>query len=178
MERKYHWLLQENAPRILVAALAEYGTVEVPGVSNNPKIIAWTKEVGSKVGIDYNADSIPWCGLFMGVCASRAGYTPPAICVRASEWEKFGNPAERAMLGDICVLTRQGGGHVGLYVGETADGKYVYLLGGNQADAVNIKMFPRYRITAVRRCPWRIAQPANVRAIILNEHGEISHTEQ
>jgi len=174
MDSKYQWLYEELAPKILVAALAEYGTTEVPGPANNPKILAWAQEIGSAVGIDYSKDSIPWCGLFMGVCAKRAGYEPPKICVRASEWAKFGKPAERAMLGDICVLTRQGGGHVGLYVGETVDGKYVFLLGGNQADAVNIKMFPRYRITDVRRCPWRVGQPPNVRPIILSNTGDLS----
>lgn len=161
----------------MLAALAELGTVEVPGAGNNPKILAWAKEVGSKVGIDYSADSIPWCGLFVGVCAHRAGYTPPAICVRAKEWANFGTPAERAMLGDIVVLDRKGGGHVAIYVGESADGKYLHLLGGNQGDAVNIRQFPRYRVTAVRRCPWRVGQPKNVRPVIIGRAGVISDRE-
>ncbi len=178
LEPGFNWLYNETSPRILVAALAEYGTKEVPGAGNNPKILAWAQEVGSQVGIDYSQDSIPWCGLFIGVAAKRAGYTPPAICVRASEWAKFGNPAQRSMLGDIVVLKRDGGGHVGLYVGESLDGKYVYLLGGNQADAVNIRKFPTFRITDVRRCPWRVGQPPNVRPINLADNGvPLSHTE-
>lgn len=177
LEPQYQWLYNEHAPKILVAALAEYGTKEVPGAGDNPKILAWAQEVGSRVGIDYSADSIPWCGLFMGVVAKRAGYTPPTICVRASEWAKFGNPAQKAMLGDVCVLTRRGGGHVALYVGESEDGQYYYLLGGNQADAVNIKMFPVNRITHVRRCPWKVGQPMNVRPIILDAQGQISDNE-
>lgn len=178
MEKHYRQLLNEKAPRILVAALAEYGLKEVPGAGNNPKILAWSQEVGSSVGIDYSKDSIPWCGLFIGVCAVRAGYKPPAICVRAKAWLDFGFKPARAMLADVVVLTRKGGGHVGLYVGETPCGDYYYLLGGNQADEVNIRKFPVSRVAGVRRCPWRVGQPLNIRPVIIDGGGIVSTCEQ
>ncbi len=40
-------------------------------------------------------------------------------------------------------------GHVGFYAGH--DQSKVWLLGGNQGDAVNVRDFPRKRILGVRR---------------------------
>lgn len=173
------WATAQNTdPKALKAAFAEIGTLETPGPKSNPKIMGWADEVGAKLGIKYSDDSVPWCGLFVGVCIKRAGYVPPNICVRAREWEKFGNPIPvgQGLRGDVVVFTRAGGGHVGFIVGESPDGKYYYVLGGNQSDAVNIKMFDKSRVTAVRRPPYKNA-PKNVRRISIGKAGEISHNE-
>lgn len=171
----YQWLNNEPAPKILIEAIKLFGTVETPGAANNPTIIAWGKEVGPSVGMTYAEDSIPWCGLFVAVCAVRAGYKPPTPAVRASEWAKFGNPVDKPGLGDILVFTRTGGGHVGLYVGEDAEAFHV--LGGNQSDAVTISRIKKDRLTAARRSPFKIGQPSNVRQIILKPEGALSRNE-
>jgi len=171
----YRWLLKEPGPKILLHALRLYGTIETPGQADNPIIISWAKEVGSKVGMLYKDDSIPWCGLFIAVCAIRSGYVPPDISVRAGEWSKFGNPVNEPMLGDILVFQRTGGGHVGLYVGEDADCYHV--LGGNQGDAVSIVRILKSRCIGIRRSHWKIKQPSNVRRIILDSKGKISDNE-
>ncbi len=175
IEKKYAWLLNEPAPRVLKEALALYGTEEFIGEKNNPVILMWARELRDKVGIEYKADATPWCGLFMGVVIQRAGYTPPFLCIRAKEWVKFGNNAESAMLGDVLVFERKGGGHVGLYVGE--DNNYFYVLGGNQKDRVCIVKLDKSRCIAIRRCPWRIGQPKNVRKIKLDINSDISYNE-
>ena len=56
----YSYLKQENAPKILVEAYKLIGTKELLGKDNNPKIIAWAKEIGLEK--TYTADEIPWCG--------------------------------------------------------------------------------------------------------------------
>ena len=52
--------------------------------------------------------------------------------------------------GAIAVLTRKGGGHVGIVTGVTRNGSHVRLLGGNQGDAVKEAWFPADRVTAYR----------------------------
>ncbi len=84
---KYAWLAKEPGPRMLLEAIALYGTVEVPGTKSNPIITGWAKECG--IGA-YSTDSIPWCGLFMAVVAKRAGKSFPSGQLWALNWGGFG----------------------------------------------------------------------------------------
>lgn len=140
----------------LEVAKSLVGTKEVPGSANNPKIMGWGNYLGAKIlGIAYTADSVPWCGLFAAYCVKQAGFNPPAIAIRAKEWAKFGTalPLQGSIpLGAIAVFTREGGGHVGFVTGVYADGSLA-ILGGNQGDAVNVRKFPRSRLTALRWPP-------------------------
>lgn len=152
---QWAWLAAEASP-ILKAAIPLYGTLEGPGDSNNPTILSWAAEMG--VGSLYNADSIPWCGLFAGVVCKRAGESLPNHLLWALSWASFGSVVANAEAGlaDILVFTRSMGGHVGFYVGEDAD--CFYSLGGNQSDSVSIARIAKARLYAVRR--GRLEGPA------------------
>ena len=65
---KYSWLEAESGPAMLKEAISHYGLLEHKGSGSNPDIMKWAKEVG--VSGWYPDDSVPWCGLFMGICAS------------------------------------------------------------------------------------------------------------
>lgn len=169
---QYAWLAGEGAPRMLVEALALFGTLEAPGAKDNPTILAWANEVG--VGADYTHDEIPWCGLFMAIVAKRAGKVAPKEPLWALNWRGFGKPVTAPMLGDVMVKTRAGGGHVCLYVGEDAD--TYHCLGGNQTDQVCIRRFPKALGWAFRR-PLYTVQPANVRRVYLAPSGVLSSKE-
>lgn len=176
MQRGYEWLLAEGAPAILVQAIKLVGTKETLGAANNPTIIGWAKEVGaSKLGLIYSKDEIPWCGLFMAVCAARAGLDLPSIAIRALSWSGWGNATQTPMLGDVLTFTRKGGGHVGIYVGE--DAKAYHVLGGNQGDAVSITRIAKERLYSASRTKWKKAQPANVRRVFLTQTGALSENE-
>lgn len=172
---EYAWLYKEKFPRILIEALKLYGIKEKAGSENNPEIMLWAQETQKFLGSEYNADSVPWCGLFMTICAVRAGYQPPEISIRAKSWAKFGQKSMAAKLGDILVFERSGGGHVGLYVGEDKDCYHV--LGGNQGDAVSIARILKSRIFAIRECKWKVRRPETLRTIYLEATGAISHNE-
>lgn len=163
---KFEWLRKEGAPKMLVELLSIYGTKEVPGSGNNPEIMSWAKELGLK---DYTNDSIAWCGLTMAIAAKRAGKIVPKAPLWALNWRNFGTPVSEAMLGDVIVLTRNGGGHVTMYVGE--DNDYFYCLGGNQSDTVNITKIPKSRTHWIRRPIYSIAQPVNVRKVKISDNG-------
>jgi uncharacterized protein (TIGR02594 family) len=132
------------------------GTKEVPGAANNPKIMGWGNALSVRIlGIPYTKDSIPWCGLFAAWCVTSAGFVPPKIAIRASEWGKFGTSLPLVgtpPLGAIAVFSRTGGGHVGFVVGVHANGD-LDILGGNQGDEVNVRRFARDRLTHLRWPP-------------------------
>lgn len=175
LPQKYKWLEKEDGPKMIVEALKEFGTLESAGDINNPKIIGWADEVGGSVEDVFKADSIPWCGLFMAVIAKRAGKEPPKSPLWALSWATFGNGVNQAMLGDVLVFVRKGGGHVALYVGE--DDTAYHVLGGNQSDQVSITRIAKARLYAIRRPVYSTAQPANVRKIFMNSTGVISTNE-
>lgn len=137
-------------------ARALIGTREIPGPKSNPTILGWAKALGRKVGIAFTDDDTPWCGLFVGHVMSVNGYTPPDILVRASEWSKFGVQCPHIAFGAIAVFTRKGGGHVGFIVGQ--DASTLHILGGNQANAVNVTRIAKERLSAVR-WPAGVAMP-------------------
>jgi uncharacterized protein (TIGR02594 family) len=164
---------------MLMQAVALYGTVEFAGKANNPIILGWAAEIGyEKV---YKHDSIPWCGLGMAICAKRAGwdYNPGGNALGALNWAKWGNavPNDKAMLGDLGVWRRKGGGHVGIIIGYDVTGCY-HVLGFNQLDSCSIVRKPIKGIVAVRRAPWRQAQPPNVRRILLSPGGAAVSTKE
>lgn len=169
----YAWLRGIQPPRIIDEALKLFGIREVPGPVNAPEIMGWARELG--VEGDYVADAVPWCGLFVGAVVQRSGWTPVPGPLWARNWARFGQPSPEAGLGDVLVFGREGGGHVGFYVGEDAGAFHV--LGGNQGDAVSIIRVAKWRLLAARRPIWRIAQPASVQPYHLAAEGELSRNE-
>lgn len=175
---KFMWLLGEPGPRLLLVGLQLHGTAEQPGSGNNPSILQWAKSTG--LDRQYRADSIAWCGLFMAYAVLQAGFEPPAVNpLGARNWLSFGTPVDEPMLGDVLVFWRERKtgfkGHVGIYVGESNDRFYV--LGGNQQDMVSIAPVAKARLLGARRCKWRIAQPSNVRRVLLKSDGVLSTNE-
>jgi uncharacterized protein (TIGR02594 family) len=167
------WLMTARKGAMLHYAVNLYGTEEVPGVGNNPVIVSWAVEVAGKPGVGawlaefYKADETPWCGLFVAVCAARAGLPVFNKCLAAREWATWGDASSRPGLGDVLVFTRGNpagtAGHVGFYVGETRDGKYFHVLGGNQRDQVCIMKLDAGRLIGARREP---GAPAGRKVVI------------
>lgn len=174
LPKQYGWLANEPGPKMLVEALKLFGTRETAGAGNTPAIMSWARELGPGMAKVYTADSTPWCGLFMAIVAQRAGKPPCGQPLWARAWASWGEKSPRAMLGDVLVFVRPGGGHVGLYVGE--DATHYHVLGGNQGDAVSIVRIAKSRCIAVRRS-YSIAPPANVRPVRLTAKGPVSTNE-
>lgn len=145
-------------PAWLKAARSQIGVREIPGPRHSPGVMGMVARAAGWLGIPVRDDETAWCGTFVASCIATAGFKPPrgAVGVRASWWGGWGEAlsvtATRPPLGAIAVFTRQGGGHVGFEVGVHADGD-LDILGGNQGNAVNIRRFPRARLTALRWPP-------------------------
>lgn len=167
----YAWLARmgNDLPRTIWCGLQLYGTMEGPQAVNSPTILAWAAEVGLKA--TYTADSIPWCGLYAAVVAKRANKALPTGPLWALNWASFGVPVGQPGLGDVLTFQREGGGHVGFYVGE--DTTAYHVLAGNQSDQVNIARIEKKRLYRARR-PVYSAQPNSVRPYILASTGAMS----
>lgn len=156
----YADLLREDMPRMVRVWTTLYGIREIVGGRDNPVILNWAAVLTTRrTGIVIKDDETPWCGLVQGYVALTAGYEPPPICVRASAWLDWGVPVEASdvSVGDVGVMTRTGGNHVGTVVGH--DATHVHLIGGNQGNEVNIRRFPRGLFRGFRRPPYRVARP-------------------
>jgi len=186
---KYASLATEPGPRMLVEMLKLLDVKEFAGKPSNPVIVDWAGEVAAAMPTPYarwvddwyNDDAIPWCGLAMAVAAVRAGQgradrLPPSKFLSAKDWLNYGRKVhiDDAMLGDVLIFDRNGGGHVAQYVGE--DEHAFHILGGNQKDAVNIIRKLKTECVGVRR-PIYNAQPANVRKILYGADGPLSSNE-
>ena len=169
----YSYLNAEKAPKLLVEALKMLGTKEVVGKVHNPVILGWAEELGLKKV--YTADEIPWCGLAIAYAAYKAGVQVVEKPLWALSWANYGTRVTEPMLGDILTFKRNGGGHVGIYVGE--DATCYHVLGGNQGNAMSITRIVKARLYQARRTAWKVAQPANVRKIYLDAKGAISKNE-
>lgn len=157
--------MADTVPAWLIAMRAIDGTRETPGAADNPVILSWAAEIGRRYpdladyAAGYTHDSIAWCGLTVAYVMARAGIKPPATFLWARDWAAWGVPTT-PKLGAVMVFTRDGGGHVALYEGET-DTTY-RVRGGNQSDAVNVTERPKSALLAAR---WPATVPATVPAI-------------
>lgn len=137
---------QTDPPWITIARKL-IGTTEIPGPRHNSWIATGWKRLGAAW---FNDDETPWCGLFVAHCIDAAGLSYPkagGLFARALTWASWGKPCPH-ILGAVAVFKRDGGGHVGFLVGESST--HVYILGGNQKNAVNIMPIAKDRLHALR----------------------------
>lgn len=159
---------------MVIEALKTYGLKEFAGASDNPELLAMAKEINVK---EYTHDSIAWCGFIVSVWAKRSGwpYKPQGNPLWAANWGTWERGVKVAMLGDVLVSPRKGGNHVCLYVGE--DDTHYHCLGGNQSNAVSIVRKPKANVQFIRRPNWKVAQPKDVRRIVLTADGQLAGSE-
>lgn len=174
----YGWLRDVGPlPRHLAVALSLIGTLEGAGGENNPTILGWAAKLRA-AGINvsgYTADSVAWCGLFVGYVMLEAAREPIHDPLWALNWAKYGVDGGQPDLGDILTFKREGGGHVAFYIAEDAAGFY-HVLGGNQSDRVSIMRIAKTRMYSCRQ-PAYNAKPTSVRPYVVSPSGIISRNE-
>lgn len=153
----------------LVEARKLVGVKEIKGPQHTPEIIQMWRDI-KRGGI--KDDETPWCAAFVGAMLERVG-------IRSSRFESarsyldWGQMISEPVLGCVVVFSRQGGGHVGFCVGRDKAGNLL-ILGGNQADAVNVRAFPVSRVTGYR-WPAGVLVPTDPLPLI--EGGQLSSRE-
>lgn len=133
--------------KIIATARKELGVAELPGGAHNPRILEYFKRTSYKAATDEEA----WCSAFVSWVLEECGLssTKSAWARSYLTWgARIINPVE----GCIVVLSRgadRAQGHVGFYVGE--DESNIFVLGGNQGNAVKIAAYPKTRFLDYRR---------------------------
>ena len=146
-------------PSYLIEARKDIGQRETLGPNDSPFIRSMLKRLGLSWLLGQ-----PWCGTIMADWMARAGYPVPPKAFRALAWADYGVACPGPAHGAIAVLTRKGGGHVGIVTGVSRNGLHVRILGGNQGDAVNEAWFPVARVTAYRLPIGVQRKPASIAA--------------
>lgn len=134
------------------------GVREISGNLHNPLVMAMLK-----LDNDWpEGDEVPWCSAFVNYVTWLSGFERTKS-LRARSWltvgKKIWNWSE-AKEGDIVVLKRGVGdqpgadvidapGHVGFYSDQ--ESTLVEILGGNQSDSVNLRVYNKDRVLGIRR---------------------------
>lgn len=135
----------------LQAAIAEIGVKEIAGAKHNPRVL----EYGKAVSLSVTTDEVPWCSNFVSWCLWKAGIGSTRSA-RARSYEAWGVSVRAAPApGAIAVFWRgesrsSGQGHVGFYMGGDPAGGRIAVLGGNQGDAVSLKVYATARLLDLR----------------------------
>ena len=146
------------------------GLKEVAGPKHNTKIQAWL----AKLGAWWKDDETPWCGTFVAHCLRENGLPVPQHWYRALAWKDYGSNLRPTHVceGAILVFAREGGGHVGFYVGE--DRFYYRVLGGNQSNTVNVMRIAKNRCVAIR---WPKGVPVTGGPVHVASNAPVSENE-
>ncbi|MBL4650724.1 MAG: TIGR02594 family protein, partial [Aureispira sp.] len=134
-------------PNWISIAEGEKGVKEnTSKTKHDPRVMEYHASVKGNI----NTDETPWCSSFVNWVMNKAGKggTNSAMAI---SWKKYGKKLDRPAYGSIAVIDWDGPGpgwkgHVGFVVGKK--GNNILLLGGNQANAVNIKTFSTSKIVA------------------------------
>lgn len=162
------------AAMLAVATIASAAPASARIMQNDPSIVrpdgpgpegpAGGGEVTASVGRSGGGDSLSiarrylggnptgrsslWCADFINLVERKAGREGAGSRL-ATAYLDYGTKVSKPQPGDIVVLTRRGGGHVGYFVG-WEDGKIV-LLSGNHGKKVGIGTYPASRVLGYRR---------------------------
>ena len=134
--------------KLIDRALQDLGTKEIPGPSNNPKVMQFLTFLDPKI----KEESASWCSAALNYWAKECNL-PLSGSLAARSWLKVGKKTTTPTRGnDIVILWRESPqswkGHVGIYFHHNKD--EVWILGGNQSDEVNITRFPISRVLEFR----------------------------
>lgn len=150
MEKRSSQVNVISANLYLDVAKKYVGLKEVKGVKTEPTITNWLV----KLGAWWRDDETPWCGVALAAWLSEAGLAYPKKYFRALEWLNYGYPVAFPKQGAIAVLSRKGGGHVGLVTGVDKLHLHVRILGGNQGNRVCEKWYPINTVVGFRMPPY------------------------
>jgi uncharacterized protein (TIGR02594 family) len=86
-----------------------------------------------------------WCGAFMDLVLKRTGHRGGGNLARG--YANYGTRVSGPQVGAIAVLTRRGGGHVGVVSGVDPNGNPI-IVSGNHNRTVAESVYPAGRVTA------------------------------
>jgi uncharacterized protein (TIGR02594 family) len=91
-----------------------------------------------------------WCANFVGMVEKKAGRRGSGSNF-ARSYATYGKRVAKPQPGDIAVMARKGGGHVGYFVGWAPNGKAILISGNSRGGKVAKGQYTASRIFAWRR---------------------------
>lgn len=146
------WLADQPGRTPYDLAKTYLGTKEIPGKKDNPIILRWLKTFAAWV----TSETTAWCSAFVNAMAKETGFERTGK-LNARSWLNVGEKIDlkNARRGDVVILTHGNPkgweGHVAFFDFHDKKTGQLYLLGGNQKDAVNITTYPVTRLIGIRR---------------------------
>jgi len=138
----------EAEPPWLAIARKEIGVAEIPGATNNPRILAYH----ACTTLHATDEVTSWCSGFVSFVMLQAGLLSTRSAA-ARSWLTYGIPLQAPIRGAICVFERPEAGPKAGHVGFALDhhsSTMLELLSGNCDNAVKIKLYPKARLLGVR----------------------------
>jgi len=110
---------------------------------SNPKILEYHATTSLKKDTKREPrESQSWCGSYVNFVMEKANYETVSKSYWALNWRNFGKKITKPIYGAIGVKKRivagRVKGHVSFFIGQSKDGKYYYMLGGNQTGASKV----------------------------------------
>ena len=137
--------LPANAPAWLAVAFKEIGQKEIPGLTDNPRIMDYFRSIrGSTI---YRDDVHDWSSPFVEWALEQTGKFGPQN-IKPVSWLNWGKPVSVPRVGSVVVLNFSGLPHVGFYFGD--EGEVIAVLGGNQDDEVRVSRYPKSAVKGYR----------------------------
>ena len=133
-------------PKYYEIARQEIGVKEISGSKHNNRVL----EYHATTTLKATTDEVAWCSSFVNWCLTQAGLLGTNSAA-ARSWLKWGKPVGKPYEGCIVVFQRGNSswqGHVGFFVRETST--HVFVLGGNQANAVNERAYSKSSLLGYR----------------------------
>ncbi len=137
----------DNVPVWVIKALDHIHIQEVQGAKSNPVIKGFYRDVGHEY---VEHDEVPWCAAFVGSVLERSQIASTRSLL-ARSYLKWGQALNTPKFGAIAVFRRgknPSQGHVGFVMGSDRD--FIFLLGGNQSNQVNVKAYKRSDLLDLR----------------------------
>lgn len=138
---EYH----QGAPAWLYVAAQELGVSEILGARANPRIVIYHQSVP----LAAKSDEVAWCASFVDWTLNKAAMAGTNSAAAAT-YDKFGLALDSPRLGAIVTFPTKTGSrrHVAFVAGWTE--RFIFHLGGNQSNAVNVQYNLRTNIAALR----------------------------
>lgn len=137
--------------KVLLEALKHIGIREFSGKhSSSPTILFWLRQL-----IPYaKEDEINWCSAFAAnVVKTALQLEHIPVDASARSWLRYGYPTDKPEMGDMVIFWRNSPesweGHIAIYIRENS--RYVWVLGGNQSNAVSIAPYEKSRVLGYRK---------------------------
>ena len=118
-----------------------------PIPSGRPRALALVAEARRYLGTNPTGRARLWCARFVNFVLAKVGQ-PGTGSDAAKSFAAYGRRISGPQVGAIAVLTRKGGGHVGIVTGVDRNGNPILIAGNNGRRKVGISVYSKRRVIA------------------------------